>query len=320
MADSRCPSQPLVFLALFYLCYLLLGALTVSLVERPHERRLHLELRVLKSRLLNGSSCLSEAELEHFLSRVLRADGYGVSVLSNASQHTNWDFASSFFFASTLVTTVGYGHTTPLSDGGKAFSIIFALVGVPLTMLFLTVLVQRLMVYVTTRPIDLCQQRLGYSKRQVTRVHLLIMGLVVLLTFFIVPSAIFSAIEYNWTFLDAFYFCFISLTTVGLGDFVPGEQSGQHLRPLYKLSISLFLLSGLAVMLLLLRTFVRAAGLHGLTQIFNLPLSEEEEGREEEEETDEGTILQVAQTDRTPKPPSLNAPPSYNSILAPDIR
>ncbi|XP_078287176.1 potassium channel subfamily K member 6 [Rhinoraja longicauda] len=318
MAESYCPPQPLVFLSLFYLCYLLLGALTVSLVERPHEHQLRSELRVLKSHLLNSSRCLAEAELEDFLSRVLRANAYGISVLSNASQHTNWDFASAFFFASTLVTTVGYGHTTPLSDGGKAFSVIFALMGVPLTMLLLTVLVQRLLVYVTTRPIRLCQQRLGYSKQQVAVVHLLILGLVILLAFFIIPSAIFSAIEHDWTFLDAFYFCFISLTTVGLGDFVPGEQSNQQLRPLYKLSVSFFLLCGLAVMILFLQTLYKVASLHGLTQIFNLPPCEYDEGQEEEEvEGDmcEGTVLHASQPDHTPK-----APPSYDSILPLDNR
>ncbi|XP_051900073.1 HHIP-like protein 2 isoform X7 [Pristis pectinata] len=211
----------------------------------------------------------------------------------------------------------GYGHTTPLSSGGKAFSIIFALVGVPLTMLFLTVLVQRLMIYLTSRPIRLCQERLGYSKQQVTRVHLLVLALVVLITFFIIPSAIFSAIERKWSFLDAFYFCFISLTTIGLGDYVPAEQSNQLLRPLYKISVAFFLLCGLAVMLLFLQTFHAAAGLHGLTEIFKLPPSEGEDDEGEGSVLQPGLPCPSSQPSKDPKPRSHAEPPSYESILPP---
>ncbi|XP_072126245.1 potassium channel subfamily K member 6-like [Mobula birostris] len=320
MGECRWPIHPLVLLALLYLCYLLLGALAVSLVERPHEVKLRNELRLLKSHLLNASTCLSESDLEHFLSWVLTADRYGVSILDNSSQHTKWDFASAFFFASTLVTTVGYGHTTPLSSGGKAFSIIFALVGVPLTMLFLTVLVQRLMLYLTMQPIRLCQERLGYTRQQVTWIHLLVLTLVVLITFFIIPSAIFSTIEVGWSFADAFYFCFISLTTIGLGDFVPAEQSNQRLRPLYKISVSFFLLCGLAMMLLILHTVHAAAGLHGLTQIFDLPPAEDKE------DECEGTALQPQHPlpsslpCETPKSQSQAEHPSYKSILPSENR
>ncbi|XP_028652352.1 potassium channel subfamily K member 6 [Erpetoichthys calabaricus] len=266
----------LLFFFLFYLCYLLLGALIFSAIEKPEEIRLKVELRALKAQFLN-QSCISSASLESFLEQVLEANKYGVSILKNATVNTNWDFASSLFFAGTLVTTVGYGHTTPLSDSGKAFSIFFALLGVPFTMLILTACVQRLMYFFTYIPIGQCQQRSGWQHKAASKVHFIVVALISVICFFVIPAAIFSSIEQTWSYLDSFYFCFISLCTIGLGDFVPGEQYGQKLRPLYKISVVVYLFLGLMVMLFVLRTFHKAADLHGLTGVFHLPQCEEED-------------------------------------------
>ncbi|RXM35297.1 Potassium channel subfamily K member 1 [Acipenser ruthenus] len=96
-----------LFFFVFYLIYLILGAVIFSIIEGPEEIRLKDELRILKANFLNHS-CVNSSSLETFLEQVLTASKYGVSVLNNASVNTNWDFASSLFFASTLVTTVVY--------------------------------------------------------------------------------------------------------------------------------------------------------------------------------------------------------------------
>lgn len=132
----------------------------------------------------------------------------------------------------------GYGYTTPLSDAGKAFCIFYALLGVPFTMLLLTATVQRLVGVLTAGPVEYLALKWGYTRRTLSCGHLLLLAAVVLVAFFLVPAAVFSALEESWSYLDAFYFCFISLCTIGLGDYVPGEQPGQRLRPLYKISVT----------------------------------------------------------------------------------
>lgn len=273
----------MTILVVIYVAYLLLGALVVSNIEGPYETQKRQELREFKADFLLENTCVNESKLEIFLEKVLNANKYGVSLLRNATTDSNWDFASAFFFASTLVTTVGYGYTTPLSDSGKGFCIFFALIGVPFTMLVLTASVQRLMALFTYAPINYFQLQKGYNRHSVTKLHFVIMLLLMLVFFFLVPSAIFSAIEASWTYLDAFYFCFISLCTIGLGDYVPGEQYDQKLRSLYKICVTLYLLIGLMAMLLILQTFHKAADLHGLTGLVFIPAEQQLEADDQEQ-------------------------------------
>lgn len=70
--------------------------------------------------------------------------------------------------------SAGYGHTTPLSDLGKAFSILYALIGVPFTMLVLTACVQRLMFPLVLAPVGLLN-RSGLEPRTACVVHFMVL-------------------------------------------------------------------------------------------------------------------------------------------------
>ncbi|XP_023151676.1 potassium channel subfamily K member 6 [Amphiprion ocellaris] len=301
-------------LIVFYIIYLLFGALVFSSIERPVEEQLRRDMDALKQEFLN-QSCVSAASLENFLVRVLTANKYGVSVLRNSSVTSNWDLASSMFFANTLVTTVGYGHTTPLSDTGKAFSIVYALIGVPFTMLVLTACVQRIMYPLVIAPVCLLQ-RSGLEPRPATVVHFVLLLVLVVLCFFLMPAAVFSVVEVSWSFLDGLYFSFISLCTIGLGDFVPGTQPGQKYRPLYQVAVMVYLFVGLMMMYLLLRTFHKMSDLHGLTSFLQLPRCEDsdvDEDREPIVDEDSRTANHVTEktASRHLDPASQ---PSYNTI------
>ncbi|KAM9317535.1 potassium channel subfamily K member 6 [Pholidichthys leucotaenia] len=289
----RCEGRSWLLLTafiLFYITYLLFGALIFSSLERPVEEQLRREIDSLREEFLNRS-CVNATALERFLAKVLTARKSGVSAMLNSSGPSQWDLASSMFFANTLVTTVGYGHNTPQSNAGKVFAIIYALIGVPFTMLVLTACIQRLMYPLVLAPVGLLI-RLGMQPRSATVVHFVLLLVVVVLSFFLVPAAVFSALEGSWSFLDGVYFSFVSLCTIGLGDYVPAMQPGQKYRSLYQVLVMVYLFVGLMMMYLLLRTFHRMSDLHGLTTLLQLPRCEDSDQDSDREP--------ITSRDRTP--------------------
>lgn len=70
-----------------------------------------------------------------------------------------------------------------------------------------------------------------------------------IMTLYLTAGALLFCVWENWSYPDAFYFCYISLSTIGFGDFVPGASllaEGRHTQE--KLVIcSLYLLFGMAL-------------------------------------------------------------------------
>ncbi|XP_061612978.1 potassium channel subfamily K member 1-like [Phyllopteryx taeniolatus] len=268
--ERQRPALNFALLVVAYVAYLLVGAAIFSAVELPYEVRLRGELEASRRDFLANNTCVSDASLRELLVRALEANNYGVSVVSKRSRR-NWDFMSSLFFTSTVLTTTGYGHTVPLSDEGKAFCILYSILGIPLTIFFLSAVVQRIMAVVTRRPIAYFPSRWAVSKAKFAAVHAAVLTVAVAFAIFVVPAWIFISLEQDWNFLESFYFCFISLTTIGLGDYVPGESHSTEddsYRQFYKLVITLYLLLGLVCVLVLMETCAELPQMKRLRQRF----------------------------------------------------
>nr|VZI13860.1 unnamed protein product [Spirometra erinaceieuropaei] len=75
------------------------------------------------------------------------------------------------------------------------------------------------------------------------------------------PAYIFQNVESGWTYIDAVYFCFISLTTIGLGDLVPSVRSWDgSLAPtlvhsIYHCVVILYLLCGTVALMIIVRVY-----------------------------------------------------------------
>ncbi|XP_023212137.1 potassium channel subfamily K member 6-like, partial [Centruroides sculpturatus] len=147
----------------------------------------------------------------------------------------------------------GYGHVTPLSNFGKGFTILYSVFGIPLTLILLAAFAERLML-----PVLMLLRLMFDALHLIMRpffiqfLHLIVIGTLIVAFLFILPSVLFTYLEPNWDFLDSFYFCYISLTTIGLGDLVPGESLGLDYNNLYKVFTSVYLLVGLTFMVMFL--------------------------------------------------------------------
>nr|XP_060614302.1 potassium channel subfamily K member 7 [Anolis sagrei ordinatus] len=252
-----------------YLLYLLLGAAVFSALEAPPERALLAHLQQAHLHLLDQhQDCLSEEQLAPLLERLLEAGGYGVSGLGNVSGDPNWEFTSALFFAASVLTTTGYGHTVPLSAWGKIFCILYSLVGIPLTLLFLALLLHHLLPVVSDRPVQYIHRRWGLPLAHVALAHAMALGLLTVGLFVLVPAICFWALEGGWTFLESVYFCFISLSTIGLGDYMPQGSAQWPLHELYELSITVYLLVGLLAVLVALETAHRLQEVRAFVRFF----------------------------------------------------
>jgi len=246
----------LVTYTLLYVGLLAAAACLFSWLESPPEEQLRRQVEGKVAEFLEQYSCVPESSLEELITEVVKANNRGVSAANNVSSGANWSFGQSFFFSATVVTTIGYGHVTPLSEGGKIFCIVFALVGIPLTLVILSAFVEKLMLP-STLALQWLNSRLGhlYQPFNIRLLHLTLVGVFIVLVFFLLPAAVFYKLEPGWSYLDSLYYCFISLTTVGLGDYVPGDGPQQSYRPIYKVATTGYLLVGLVMMMWFLTVF-----------------------------------------------------------------
>ncbi|XP_034825248.1 TWiK family of potassium channels protein 7 [Maniola hyperantus] len=156
-----------------------------------------------------------------------------------------WSILQAVFFSSTVLTTIGYGNIVPETFWGRLFCIAYALIGIPLTLTviadlgraFATV-VSIVAKHLPTMP-KWCN-RLSEKNPAGQRSLYAFWAVGFLFVYLSAGAGLFKMWEDDWTFYDGFYFCFITMTTIGFGDLVPK-------RPKYMLLCTLYILIGLAL-------------------------------------------------------------------------
>ncbi|MBZ3880947.1 Potassium channel subfamily K member 7 [Sciurus carolinensis] len=257
-------------LVVAHLLALGLGAVVFQALEGPPALQLQTQLKAeLATFQAEYGACLPPRALEELLGVALRAQAHGVSSLGNNSEASNWDLPSALLFTASILTTTGYGHMAPLSAGGKAFCVAYASLGLPASLVLVATLRHRLLP-VLSCPGTWVAVRWQLAPAQAALLQAAGLGLLVASIFVLLPALVLWGLQGDCSLLEAIYFCFGSLSTIGLGDLLPSQGRGLHpaIYHLGQLALLGYLLFGLLAMLLAVETFSELPQVRAMVTFF----------------------------------------------------
>ncbi|KAG9344743.1 hypothetical protein JZ751_010430 [Albula glossodonta] len=230
--------------------YLVVGGLVFRALEQPFEKSQKDTITQEKAIFLQKHPCVTPKELERLIKSSIEAASAGVSPIGETSHNSSyWDLGSAFFFAGTVITTIGYGNIAPSTVGGKIFCILYAIFGIPLFGFLLAGVGDQLGT-IFVKSIARVEKMFRHKHRQISQTKIRVISTILFIlagciVFVTIPAVIFKYIE-GWTTLDAIYFVVITLTTVGIGDYVAGGDREKNYKKWYKPLVWFWILVGLA--------------------------------------------------------------------------
>uniref|UniRef100_U3K8S6 Potassium two pore domain channel subfamily K member 17 n=1 Tax=Ficedula albicollis TaxID=59894 RepID=U3K8S6_FICAL len=233
-----------------YVGYLGMGAAVLQALERPVEVQVARRLLREYLGLLANHSCLREPALQRLMEGIIQAYKSGITLQGNTTSLGRWDYSGSFFFSISAITTIGYGNLSPSTAVGRIFCIVFALFGIPLNLVLLNEIGQLMLLGVQH-----CARRLEEVLHWQNKASFLMKTCALvtgLLLFLLLPPLLFSDKE-GWSYEEGFYYSFITLSTIGFGDYVIGMNPDRTYPSWYKNVISLWILFGMAWLALVIR-------------------------------------------------------------------
>ena len=237
----------LVGILIFTIAYIIAGAYIFSKLETGESfMRLARDLAVRREMLYhyltedghNVTDTETNQNVNHYLTNrdwdILYKISKGRCFKADAKDAKNhlWNFWSSMDFASTILTTIGYGGMVPSTTTGKLLVIIYGLPGMLLMMSYLNLFANCILKIINKiwKLIERLEIKIGRSDvkiltRFTTSVLSVAICFLMLVAYLVIMSLMLANSNANDTFLKSLYFYTITMTTVGLGDIaVIGES------------------------------------------------------------------------------------------------
>ncbi|XP_045779745.1 two pore potassium channel protein sup-9-like [Maniola jurtina] len=217
--------------------YLLVGAAVFDALESTTERNRFEVLQAIEGMIIEKYN-ITEEDFRVMETVVLKSEPH------KAGQQ--WKFTGAFYYATTVLTTIGYGHSTPATIGGKLFTMFYAIVGIPLGLIMFQSIGERVN-RLSSVIIKSIKRALNCKQTSASEVDLICVVTTLSSLTIAGGAAAFSKFE-GWSYFDSVYYCFITLTTIGFGDMVALQKDNAlNRKPSYVMFALIFILFGLAI-------------------------------------------------------------------------
>lgn len=239
MAEIRANIAYNAILVAILIVYGLLGAWVFRKLEAVNSSSItndH-QLKDAKEKLLKELWDQNRLEFDKWSTQARkRLDSYEKNFMVELSNTAEWSWDDSWLFACTIFTTIGDGNIVPVSMSGRIFCVMYGFLGIPLFNVVassLVSLITGVLRFLHSANLRRRRQREAEKLKKdedsselqtvnnSQEFHLSLKIVFSMVTAYLAAGTVLFSLWEEWYLFESFYYCFMTLTSIGLGGYVP---------------------------------------------------------------------------------------------------